>query len=262
MQSSHLKEIISVIKYPLLFLALCWVLFYTDAYFELDYFRYGVSPRKTEGLIGILACPFIHGDFNHIANNSLPIFILSSLIFYFYKPIAWSAIFWIYIVSGLWLWIGGRNSDVITNYHFGASTLIYGFSTFLFCSGVFRKHTQLMVVSALVVFLYGSITHGIFPFDTKISWEGHLFGALSGVLVAFQYRKDGPQKPVQVWPEQEIDLEKMYNESLIEESMLESESSTENSDVENNQTSPSLDPFNIIYHYKPTEQPLPNKKEG
>ena len=139
------------------------------------------------------------------------------MIFYFYKPIAWPAIFWIYLVSGLWLWVGGRNNDVIPNYHIGASTLIYGFSTFLFFSGVFRKHKQLMMVSAFVVFMYGSITHGIFPFDTKISWEGHLFGAISGILVAFNYRKDGPQKVEYQWPEEEIDLEAIANAQLLEE---------------------------------------------
>lgn len=257
----NIKELIQIAKYPLLFLAICWALFFADAIYDLNYFQYGVSPRKVEGLIGIIASPFIHGDFNHIANNSLPILILGSLIFYFYKPIAWSSVFWIYIISGTWLWIGGRNSDVTPYYHAGASILIYGFSSFLFFSGVFRKHKQLMVVSALVVFLYGSITHGIFPFDTKISWEGHLFGAISGVLVAYQYRKDGPQKPVHVWPEEEVDLEKMYNDSLMEELTMQNENNAVNPDIENNQTTPSLDPFNIVYHYIPSEQPSPDKKE-
>lgn len=212
MKKFPLAEFISITKYPLLFLLVCWAAFLLDTQFHLNLYQYGVSPRTISGLKGILFSSFIHGDLGHILNNSLPIFILGSMIFYFYKPIAWPAIIWIYLASGVWLWVGGRNSDVITNYHFGASTLIYGFSTFLFFSGIFRKHKQLMVVSALVVFLYGSISWGIFPFDPSISWEGHLFGAISGVLVAYNYRKDGPQPTEYQWPDEEIDLEALAKE--------------------------------------------------
>ena len=234
----------------MLFLVICWAVFLSDTYLHLGLYEYGVSPRTASGLKGILFSPFIHGDFGHIINNSLPIFILSSMIFYFYKPIAWPAIIWIYIISGIWLWVGGRNNDVILNYHFGASTLIYGFASFLFFSGVFRKHKQLMMVSAFVVFMYGSITHGIFPFDTKVSWEGHLFGAISGVLVAFSYRKEGPQPVVYQWPEpeEEIDLEAIANQQLLEEQMQ----AEYERDIQNNK--PSLDPFHIVYHYKTNDE--------
>lgn len=121
------------------------------------------------------------------------------LLFFFYKKIAKSAFIWIWLVSGIWLWIGGRNNETYPVYHIGASTLIYGLATFLFFSGIFRKHLSLMVVSALVVFLYGSIMWGIFPLKTEISWEGHLFGSLAGLLVAFNYRKEGPQRKIYEW---------------------------------------------------------------
>lgn len=253
MRSFPLKEFISVIKYPLLFLIVIWLVFWVDNTWNLDLILYGISPRTISGLKGILFAPLIHGDLNHILNNSLPVLILGSMIFYFYKPIAWPAIFWIYLISGLWLWVGGRNNDVIPNYHIGASTLIYGFSAFLFFSGVFRKHKQLMMVSAFVVFMYGSITHGIFPFDTKISWEGHLFGAISGILVAFNYRKDGPQKVEYQWPEEEIDLEAIANAQLQEEQ----EELERLRDLQNNK--PSLDPFQIVYHYKESDESKPTE---
>ena len=253
MRKFPLEELISVIKYPLLFLVICWVVFLSDNYIHLNLYQFGVNPRTISGLKGIIFSPFIHGDFGHIINNSLPIFILSSMIFYFYKSIAWPAIFWIYIISGIWLWVGGRNNDVIPNYHFGASTLIYGFSTFLFFSGVFRKHSQLMMVSAFVVFMYGSITYGIFPFDRKISWEGHLFGALSGILVAFSYRKDGPQPVAYQWPEEEIDLEAIANQELLEEQNAEELIRA----IQNNK--PSLDPFQIVYHYKKNDEINPTE---
>ena len=145
------------------------------------------------------------------------------MIFYFYKSIAWHAVIWIYSISGFWLWVGGRNNNDIPNFHFGASTLIYGFATFLFFSGVFRKHKQLMMVSAFVVFSYGSITWGIFPLDRTISWEGHLFGSISGILVAYSYRHDGPQPVKYEWTEDEIDLEAEYQRQLELEKINEEE---------------------------------------
>lgn len=105
-----------------------------------------------------------------------------------------------------------------------------------------------MMVSAFVVFMYGSITHGIFPFDTRVSWEGHLFGAISGILVAFSYRKEGPQSVKVEWPLEEPDLEAEYNQQLELEKRIEEQ---------NNKSS--LDPFNIIYHFKPSEEVKPHE---
>ena len=122
------------------------------------------------GITGIITSVFIHGDIQHIFSNTLPILVLGTMLFYFYKKIAKPTFIWIWLVSGIWLWIGGRSSELNLMYHIGASTLIYGLATFLFFSGVFRKHLRLMVVSALVVFLYGSIMWGIFPLKSEISW--------------------------------------------------------------------------------------------
>jgi membrane associated rhomboid family serine protease len=155
---------------------------------------------------------FIHGDAGHIASNSIPLIVLGMMLFYFYKKIAKAAFLWIWLISGLWLWIGGRNSIQYPTWHIGASTLVYGLATFLFFSGVFRRHLRLMVVSVLVVFLYGSIMWGIFPLQAGMSWEGHLFGAIAGMLVAFNYRKEGPQRRIYHWEEEEEEEENQDNE--------------------------------------------------
>ncbi len=195
-------------------------------------------PRDVEGLKGIFSSVFIHGDLEHITSNSLPILVLGMLLFDFYKKIAKQAFIWIWIISGIWLWIGGRNSSENPNYHIGASTLIYGLSSFLFFSGILRKHKHLMVISALVVFLYGSITHGIFPIQQGISWEGHLFGAISGALVAYNYRKEGPRSSGYYWPKEE---EEETTDNYWEENH------TENLKEENNPT------VKITYQYKEKE---------
>lgn len=182
-----------------------WIMFLFQNTSNYNFSKLGILPREVSGLLGIITSVFIHGDIGHIASNTLPLIVLGMMLFYFYKKIAKASFVWIWLVSGIWLWIGGRNNANYPTYHIGASTLIYGLATFLFFSGVFRKHLRLMVVSALVVFLYGSIMWGIFPLKTEISWEGHLFGALAGILVAYNYRKEGPQPRVYVWDEEEDD---------------------------------------------------------
>jgi membrane associated rhomboid family serine protease len=188
------KQLYRSLLFPFLFVAICWLVFGLEHLnnWHLSYF--GVLPRSSKGLMGIVTSVFIHGDLGHIASNSLPLLVLGGMLFFFYRRIAVPVALWLWLVSGLWLWIGGRSGGIHPTYHIGASTLIYALATFLFFSGVFRKHLQLMAVSAVVVFLYGSILWGIFPLKTEISWEGHLFGAIAGVLVAFNYREEGPQR--------------------------------------------------------------------
>lgn len=194
------------------FIAVLWLVFWVEQSNGLRFSNYGVLPRTFSGLKGVFFSVFIHGDIDHIASNSLPLLVLGMILFFFYKPIAKQAFVWIWLISGLWLWIGGRNNEYYPVYHIGASTLIYGLATFLFFSGVFRKHRNLMVVSALVVFLYGSIMWGIFPLKQDMSWEGHLFGAISGLLVAFNYRNEGPQPKKFDWEEEKDDDENSENE--------------------------------------------------
>jgi membrane associated rhomboid family serine protease len=197
------RQILNSIFYPFLFLLSIWIVFFIERSNDLSFVKYGILPRMFEGLPGIFTSVFIHGDIEHIASNSIPLLVLGMMLFYFYKKIAKSTFIWIWLVSGIWLWMGGRNSPDHLTFHIGASTLIYGLATFLFFSGVFRRHLRLMVVSAMVVFLYGSIMWGVLPIKPEMSWEGHLFGALAGVLVAFNYRKEGPQRRVYQWADED-----------------------------------------------------------
>jgi membrane associated rhomboid family serine protease len=114
-------------------------------------------------------------------------------LFYFYRPVAFRVFFLTWIITGILVWLGGRSS-----YHIGASGLIYGFASFLFFSGIIRNNINLMAISLLVVFLYGGLVWGILPYDYKISWESHLFGALTGLALAITYRNYGPPPPSEI----------------------------------------------------------------
>ncbi len=213
MKNFLVKQLFKISFFPLCFLLLAWILFFIDQHYHLNLIDLGTSARTVNGLSGIIFSPFLHGNLEHLASNSVPILVLGMLTFYFYKPIAWPVFLWIYFIAGIWLWIGGRNNDEGNIHHIGASGLIYGAATFLFFSGVFRKHKPLMVVSTLVLFLYGSLMWGIFPLMPGVSWEAHLFGAVAGVLVAYNYRKEGPQRKAYDWENEEDDDETIYIES-------------------------------------------------
>jgi membrane associated rhomboid family serine protease len=164
--------------------------------------EYGVLPRTWSGLKGVITSPFIHGDMKHLISNSLPLLVLLSGLFYFYKAMAYRVFAGIFFLGGIWLWIGGRES-----YHIGASGLVYGLTTFLFLSGVVRREARLMALSLLVVFLYGGMVWGVFPLFKGISWEAHLFGAFAGILFAIVYRKEGPQRKIYEWEKEGNDYD-------------------------------------------------------
>jgi len=189
---------------------------------------YGVLPRQISGLKGILFIPFLHADWEHLFSNVIPLLVTGSMLFYFYREMAVKVILLIYILSGFWLWLGGRE-----NYHIGASNIVYGITAFLFLSGFIRKHTGLIAVSLLMVFLYGSLVWGLFPVVPKISWEGHLFGALSGILCAIVFRKEGQQQEVYEWTDDDEPFDDHENDDNAPQSSLKIVYSYKKSDEKN-----------------------------
>lgn len=174
--------------FPGVFLLLIWLVFLVDSSLRLDLTYHGLFPRKISGLQGILFSPFIHGSVKHIVANSIPIFALTSLLFYFYRNLSFRVLILCYLLTGIFVWMIGRPS-----YHVGASGIIYGLAGFLFVSGIIRKHLGLMAISFLVAFQYGSMIWGVFPIEDRVSWESHLSGLLTGVGLAWFYRNRGPQ---------------------------------------------------------------------
>ncbi len=176
---------------PVAMLILMWGVRIFDFGLNLHLNQWGVYPRTIKGLWGILAMPLLHGGFRHIIANTVPFFVLTWGLFYFYRQIAVQVFLLCYITCGTLVWIAA-----FPGYHVGASGLIYAFASFLFFSGIFRRHFRLIAISLVVVFLYGGLFWGIFPtFRTNISWEGHLAGAISGFIYARMFQHSGPQKP-------------------------------------------------------------------
>jgi membrane associated rhomboid family serine protease len=193
--------------FPGYFVAILWMVKLTEIIFNKDFSSYSIYPRTISGLAGIFFTPFLHANLDHLISNSIPLFLMGSALFYFYRSLAYHIYFWVYFLSGLGTWIIARES-----YHIGASGMVYGFASFIFFSGIIRWEQKLMAISLLVVFLYGGLVWGAFPFKVEISWEGHLMGGFSGLLLAIIYRKKGPQRIIYDW-ENEPDNDEFFNEN-------------------------------------------------
>ncbi|QQS50240.1 MAG: rhomboid family intramembrane serine protease [Bacteroidota bacterium] len=201
------RRLLVSMVFPLLFVALLWVVKLIETLSDTSFVQLGLYPLKAKGLPGIVFGPLLHGDWKHLFNNTFSLFFLSWAVFYFYHKVAWKAFFLIYFISQFWLWFFAREA-----YHIGASGLIYGYGSFVFVSGILLKHRHLLAISLLVAFLYGSMVWGILPVDEKVSWEGHLMGLIAGIILAVYYKDSGP-----VLPTQENDLEDEESDFEFEE---------------------------------------------
>lgn len=193
------KKLLLSMIIPGIFIFFMWLVKIIEVLFDIDLSRFGIYPLNAKGLSGIFLSPFIHADFTHLFNNSIPLFFLSIALFYFYSEVALKVFIWTYFLTGLLVWFAGREA-----WHIGASGLVYGLASFLFFSGIIRRYFRLIALSLLIVFLYGSMVWGLFPGVYKnVSWESHMLGFFSGVLLAVCFRNQGPQKPVYEWMEEE-----------------------------------------------------------
>jgi len=195
------KKMFLAMIIPGIFVALMWLVKITELVLDTDLSRLGIYPLTVKGLSGVIFSPFIHSDFSHLFNNSLPLFFLATALFYFYSEVALKVLFWTWFLTGMLVWFAGREA-----WHIGASGLVYGLASFLFFSGIIRRHFRLIALSLLIVFLYGSMVWGIFPGVYKnVSWESHMLGFFSGLLLAVLFRNEGPQQPVYEWLEEDED---------------------------------------------------------
>ncbi|MCH2225546.1 MAG: rhomboid family intramembrane serine protease [Crocinitomicaceae bacterium] len=238
---------IEAVVYPTLLLIVMWLVFWADHLFpEIPFYKWGVMPKTPETLMGIIFMPLLHSkmEFQHILNNSMPTVVLLGAIIYYYREIALKVfvISWLLTGVGLWLFAANNNS-----YHIGMSGVIYAMVGFLFMSGVLRKYKPLQSISLFVAFVYGSLIWGVFPIEAKVSWEGHLSGLVTGVLLAIVFRKKGPQSPKYLYEiEREMgieppDFEGQLNERIRLAKLREEERERERLG------------FKIVYDYVPSK---------
>lgn len=190
-----------VILIPLSFIFTIWFVYWIEIYFSLNFTKFGIFPRSFDGLKGVLLSPFIHSDTNHLFNNSIPLGVLLSALIYFYDKVYVNIIFFGGLLSGVLTWFIARDA-----YHIGASGIVYLLFSFVFFSGIIKKQYQLVAVSLIVIFLYGSMIWYILPIKEGMSWEGHMSGFIIGLFYAVLYRNKGIVKEKFKFSETEFDL--------------------------------------------------------
>lgn len=143
-------------------------------------FIFGLLPRSPRGIPGILLSPLLHGNFNHLFFNSIPLFALMSLVLLDGIPVFILATVLITVISGILVWIFGR-----TAIHIGASSLILGYWSYLLTGITEKGIVQGIILGVVCLYHFGTLLMDLFPSDKGTSWEGHVFGFVAGIATAF-----------------------------------------------------------------------------
>jgi len=142
----------------------------------------GIYPRSASGLIGIIFSPLLHANFNHLFFNSIPLFVLGMFILAFGQQIFIAVTLLIALLEGIAVWLFGRKY-----LHIGASGVISGYFGFILGLAYFQPTVISLVLAVVAVYYFGSIIAGVIPTSEAISWECHLAGLASGLLVMYLF---------------------------------------------------------------------------
>ena len=183
--SNHTKSVGDEVSGVLTFVVVIWVAFFADWALPLSEW-FALVPRNFSRLPGIIAMTFLHGSIGHLLSNTVPLIILMTLLSGS-RANSWQTVAMIVVTGGALLWLFGRNgtdSHIVS--HIGASLLVFGLITFFLAAAWFEMRVVSIVIAVLVGVLYGgSLLWGVVPMQRGVSWDGHLCGAIAGVIVAF-----------------------------------------------------------------------------
>lgn len=194
------------------FAALIWGIKFLEFLLGVNLYDLGVYPRTQAGLPGIVTAPLIHGSWEHVFGNTLPLVLLGSMLIYGYPRSRYWALAGIWLVSGIGVWLFARSS-----YHFGASGLTHGIFFYLLVGGILRRDRRSAALLMVAFYMYGGMLLTILPSDPGVSFESHFFGAMSGAILAYAFRNWDP-KPMRkryAWERHSEDDEDMEDDPAI-----------------------------------------------
>jgi len=176
------QNVLSTALWMGLFLATLWIIFFVDSVVLKGKLknRFGLIPRSHFSILRILISPFLHVNRKHIAANSIPFFILGSLVMVQGQVVFWVATLVIILVAGLGIYFFAKSGTI----HMGASGLILGYFGFLLANVFFNPEVVTLIIAAVVAVLYLGLITQIVPLKNGISTTGHLFGFIGGILAA------------------------------------------------------------------------------
>lgn len=202
------NRLVKSVRFPLQLLAVMWIVHLFQVITTIDLAYLGLYPRVPFGLRGVFFAPLLHADFQHLISNSVPFFVMTTMMFFFYRRVATKSFIMMYFLTGLAVWLFGRSV-----FHIGASGVVYALAGFMVFSGFFRRNLKAIILALIVVFLYGGMIWGVLPIQPGVSWESHLLGAVVGVLTAYWYKEDieaDEVKKTYSWENEPASLDQPY----------------------------------------------------
>ncbi len=183
--ASDIQNIISAIQQNLLFaikiILAIWIIHLFNFFFSYQFNNLGIRTRSFKGLPGIFLAPILHGNFSHLFFNTIPLLVLASLLLINGKILFYQVSLAIIIISGLLTWLLGRRGI-----HIGASGLIMGYLGYLLAKAYFNLNGTTVILAIIALYYFGGLLFSIFPSTKRnVSWDGHIFGLISGIFVAY-----------------------------------------------------------------------------
>ena len=177
-------------KYPIpvLYCVLIIGVFILQSFYHNLINEWAILPHHPAHLKGIVTAVFIHANIEHLSSNIMPFAVCIFGLFYFYNDIALKVTFLSHLITGTLIWSFARPV-----FHVGASGLVYALVVFILISALLKRNKKLIVFAFIVLSFQGGLIWGLVPQNTNISWESHLFGALTGIALAVIFRKQGPK---------------------------------------------------------------------
>ncbi len=170
------------IKTIFIFLILIWAIYFFSKLIPIQ--QFGLVPRTSTGLIGIFSAPFLHGSLLHIINNSIGFTLFAVALALLEGDKMFSKVMLMLVIGGVLTWVMGRSAN-----HIGASGLIFSLWGYMVLSGWFSRKLKYIVVSIMLIFFYSGMIFGVLPGKAGVSWEGHLFGFVAGIIVSWLYHR-------------------------------------------------------------------------
>lgn len=178
-----MKSVRTGVLWPLAISGLLILIYLWQVKTQTDPGDFGLRARDGSAWFGILTCVFFHGSAEHLFNNIASFIPLTSLLFILYKPKGGHILFWCWVLTGLLMFLFARGGVS----HIGASGVVYAECAFLVTAGFLIPSRGLKMISVLVLVFYGSMVWGIFPLEKQVSWDGHLCGMVTGIVLAWYY---------------------------------------------------------------------------
>ena len=174
------QKFLKLLIFPAGLVSIIWAVEIIEFLGSYRFVKFGIFPRDPGTIFGILTSPFVHSDWGHLWSNTFPLFALSTIMMAFYRRIAVPVYTGIWLLTGLAVWLCARGDS----YHIGISGIVYGLIGFIFWSGLFRENIRAIILSLIILIAYSGYFQGLTP-EEGVSWESHLFGAISGAFMAF-----------------------------------------------------------------------------